>query len=75
MAPTYIPNDFRGHLIYPDCIEPANPILYHQRVRQIAIVGTERNLWSDMYKTGIQDLEVLRLEAIHCIDTVKIVQE
>ena len=41
MAPIYILDDFRGHFIYPDHIEPANPILYHQRIRQIAIAGVE----------------------------------
>ena len=75
MAPTFIPDDFGGRFIYPDHIEPANLILYHQRIRQIAIAGTERNLWSDMREIRIQDLEVLRLKTIYRMDTVRKVQE
>ena len=76
MAPLYILDDFGGHLTCPDHVEPADPVLYHQRIKQIAIVDTERNLRSDMYKAGIQNVELLCLEAaIYRIDTVKRVQD
>ena len=75
MAPLYVPDDFGGHYIYPYYIEPANWAAYHQRIRQITIDGTKRNLWSDMHQEGIQDPEVLRLEAIYSTNIVRWVEE
>ena len=73
MDPYVIPDGYGGHVIGPDSIEPANYELFYTMVRHQATVRVEDNLWRSIHVDGAVDMPRIRLEALHHIETERLV--
>ena len=73
MDPYLVPDDYGGHVISPDSIEPADWDTYFARIQHRATVSVENHLWQSIHVDGAVDMIRVRLEALYQVETERLV--
>ena len=65
----FVHNDFGGHFIHDGYIQPAEPVLYQQRIRERARHILEEDMWWAVLTDGLQDPARVQFESAYFSET------
>ena len=60
-----VPDTFGGHIVYYDSVEPVDPEIYLDCIRQSARQHLEKDIWESLYVEGATHPTQIRWSAYH----------
>ena len=65
MEPYFVDDLLGGHFVFEDFVQPADPVVFRQRVRQMAMQYMEEDIWGMIYMDGQVNHNRRRMDMIH----------
>ena len=69
MEPIFVHDDFIGHYIHDDHIQPTDPVIYRQRIRERARHILKEDMWRAILTDALQDPARVQLESTYFSET------